>query len=460
MPHFLASAAGSRQKKYNNFMELNLNLLPKKPGVYIMKDRQGIIIYIGKAINIHARVHQYFQTGAQASRGWKIPSLVPLIAKIDFIVCVSERDALLLEEKLIKQYQPFFNSMLKDDKSYPYLKLSLQEDFPRLTLTRNPKPDGAAYFGPYPQISNIKALLKFLWKSKFAALRPCKWNFSLTKPLSEKKIQGCLYYHTNQCSAPCCGKISFADYRATAMRVQMFLDGNFTEFTKELNRAMKAASTDMRYEEAAKYRDFIAALAHMKERVAVSEYRNDKLTKKMEASQKLKRLSEILGSQKIIRHIEAFDNSHLYGKEAVGGMVCFVDGEKHKAHYRRFKIKSPLPPTGGDDFLMMRECVGVRIKQILNLPQADRPDLFLIDGGKGQLSFALQAVKEAGLDINIISLAKREEEIFIPNSPESIKLDKADPALQLIMEIRDEVHRFAITYHRLLRNKKLFEDKK
>ena len=437
--------------------ELNLNLLPKEPGVYIMKDASGTVIYVGKAINIYNRVHQYFQTGAENSRGWKIPSLVPLIAKIDFIVCVSERDALILENKLIKKYKPFFNSLLKDDKTYPWIKLTMQEDYPRLMLTRKVLPDGAEYFGPYPKVSNVKRLMHFLWKDKYAPLRPCKWVFSRAKPLAEKKSLSCIYYHTDQCPAPCRGKISYEQYREIAERASMFLRGDFSSFKEESLKQMREAAKAMEYEKAAKFRDFARAMDHMRERIKVSRYQDDKLEKKIETADKLKRLSEILRSDKIIRHIEAFDNSHLYGRQAVGGMVCFVDGEKYKAHYRRFKIKSELPETGGDDFLMMKESVLRRIEQIKQLPEHNRPDLFLIDGGKGQLSFALEAVKEAGLDIKVISLAKREEEIFVPHQSQSIRLDKSDPALKLIMEIRDEVHRFAISYHRLLRNKALMD---
>lgn len=440
-------------------MDLNLNLLPKKPGVYIMKDNSGTVIYVGKAVNIFNRVHQYFQSGAENSRGWKIPNLVPLIAKIDFVVCVSERDALILEDKLIKKYKPFFNSLLKDDKTYPWIKLSMQEDYPRITLTRRVLPDGAEYFGPYPKVSNVKRLLNFLWKDKYAPLRQCKWAFTRQKPLPEKKFMSCIYYHTNQCPAPCAGKINYEDYRALAKRAGMFLGGNFISFEEDILKQMKSASKAMEYEKAAKFRDFYRALQHMRERIKVSRYHDEKLDRKIQAAEKLKRLSEVLGSPKIIRHIEAFDNSHLFGKQAVGAMVCFVDGEKYKAHYRRFKIKSELPETGGDDFLMMRECVLRRLEQIKKLPLENRPDLFLIDGGKGQLSFAMQSIAQSGLDIKVISLAEREEEIFIPNQSKSIKLDKSDPALKLIMEIRDEVHRFAITYHRLLRDKALLENK-
>lgn len=438
-------------------MSLNLNLLPKEPGVYIMKDASGVVIYVGKAINIYNRVHQYFQTGAENSRGWKIPSLVPLIAKIDFVVCASERDALILENKLIKRYKPFFNSLLKDDKTYPWIKLSMQEDYPRITLTRKVLPDGAEYFGPYPKVSNVKRLLNFLWKDKYAPLRQCKWSFNRQKPLPEKKIFSCIYYHTKQCPAPCAGKISYDDYRAIARRATLFLSGDFASFKEDITKQMRAASKALEYEKAAQFRDFARAIEHMRERIKVSRYQDEKLDKKIQAAEKLKRLSEVLHSEKIIRHIEAFDNSHLYGRQAVGGMVCFVDGEKYKAHYRRFKIKSELPETGGDDFLMMKESVLRRIEQVKQLPAENRPDLFLIDGGKGQLSFAMQAISQAGLEIKVISLAKREEEIFVPHQSESIKLDKSDPALRLIMEIRDEVHRFAITYHRLLRNKALLE---
>lgn len=438
-------------------MSLNLNLLPKEPGVYIMKDASGVVIYVGKAINIYNRVHQYFQTGAENSRGWKIPSLVPLIAKIDFVVCASERDALILENKLIKRYKPFFNSLLKDDKTYPWIKLSMQEDYPRITLTRKVLPDGAEYFGPYPKVSNVKRLLNFLWKDKYAPLRQCKWSFNRQKPLPEKKIFSCIYYHTKQCPAPCAGKISYDDYRAIARRAALFLSGDFASFKEDVTKQMHAASKALEYEKAAQFRDFARAIEHMRERIKVSRYQDEKLDKKIQAAEKLKRLSEVLHSEKIIRHIEAFDNSHLYGRQAVGGMVCFVDGEKYKAHYRRFKIKSELPETGGDDFLMMKESVLRRIEQLKQLPAENRPELFLIDGGKGQLSFAMQAISQAGLEIKVISLAKREEEIFVPHQSESIKLDKSDPALRLIMEIRDEVHRFAITYHRLLRNKALLE---
>ncbi len=436
---------------------LGINLLPKSAGVYLMKDGRGTIIYIGKAKNIFNRVHQYFKEENYVEGGWKTVGLVPLIRKIDFIICASERDALLLENKLIKKYQPFFNTLLKDDKTYPFIKLSVQEDYPRLTVTRKRVRDGALYFGPYPKGLMLRSVLDFLQKNKYAPLRPCKWSFSRQKPLAEKKAASCIYNHTRLCPAPCCGRISYGDYRAIVKRVRLFLEGDFKKFKKTVLADMRKASAALDYEQAAKLRDFANALEHFKERVEVSNYRQEKLAKSVQSGQKLKRLSEILGSSKIIRHIEAFDNSHLQGHQAVGAMVCFIDAQKYKAHYRRFKIKTPMPQRGADDFAMMREIVSRRLSQIKLLAPKRRPDLFVIDGGKGQLAFALEAIEASGLDIKVISLAKREEEFFVPNRQSSVKLDKSDAALRLLMEIRDEVHRFAITYHRLLRGKALLK---
>ena len=436
--------------------KLNLSLLPSAFGVYLMKDKQGAVLYIGKAINIRKRVSQYFSGHEEQTRGWKIAALMPLISHIDFVVCASERDALLLENKLIKQYQPFFNSMLKDDKSYSYLKLTVGEDYPRLMLTRKKIKDKSLYFGPYPKAYNIKQLLHFLRRSGFAPLRQCNYSFGRKKPLAQNKIQGCIYYHTGQCSAPC-AKISYEEYQKIVSRVALFLDGNFKQAKAELLVVMKDAAKNLNYEDAAKCRDLISALEQMGERIKVSKYDAEKLENKLSVSEKLKELTRVLKSPVLINHIEAFDNSHLFGKEAVGAMVCFIDGEKYKAHYRRFKIKAQMKDTGADDFLMMKECVLRRLNQLKNLAPEKRPQLFLIDGGKGQLNFAAEAIKEAGFNIQVISLAKKEEEIFLPNRSNSLRLPKNSPALRLLQEIRDEVHRFVITYHRLLRNKALYK---
>lgn len=420
-----------------------------------MRAKDGTILYVGKAKNLSDRVKQYFQQSNLYSRGWKLPSLLPLIAKIDYVTCASERDALVLEEKLIKKYQPFFNSLGKDGKSYPYLKLSMSEDFPRLQLVRGRKTAGDLYYGPYPKTSIIKSLMRFLWKSKYAPLRPCKWNFSRTKPLDEIKIKTCIYYHTGQCPAPCTGKISYEDYREIAQRMADFLDGNFGDLSEKLTARMQTLSQNLEYEQAAIYRNFLYALEHMKERVLVGQFKDEKITTAMENTDKLKRLAEVIGLKKLPAHIEAFDNSHLFGREAVGCMVCFINGEKNHEHYRRFKIKTQMPDKGGSDFAMMQESVFRRLRQLKRDP-SQMPDLILLDGGKSQIHAAMNAFDKAGLYIPFIALAETHEGIYLPGARESIKLPIGDPALNLLMEIRDEVHRFAITYHRKLRGKAEF----
>lgn len=417
-----------------------------------MRSKEGVILYVGKAKNLSDRVKQYFQASNLYSRGWKLPSLLPLIAKIDYITTASERDALVLEEKLIKQYQPFFNSLGKDGKSYPYLKLTMGEDFPRLQLTRRRTPGKDLYYGPYPKSSIVKSLMRFLWKSKYAPLRPCKWNFSREKPLDDLKIRTCIYYHTGQCPAPCAGKISYEDYRQIANRMALFLDGDYQQITQDVTALMKAHSDKMEYEQAAVYRNFLHGIEHMKERVLVGRFKDEKIVTAMQNTDKLKRLAQVIGMHKLPAHIEAFDNSHLFGREAVGCMVCYINGEKNHEHYRRFKIRSPLPARGGSDYTMMRESVYRRLRQLKKDP-SQTPDLILLDGGKSQISAALEAYDKAGMYIPFIALAETHEGIYLPGAQESIKLPIGDPALNLLMEIRDEVHRFAITYHRKLRDK-------
>ena len=443
-------------------MDERIAILPKKPGVYIMRAKDGTILYIGKAKNLSDRVKQYFQESNLYSRGWKLPSLLPLIAKIDYVTCASERDALVLEEKLIKQYQPFFNSMGKDGKTYPYLKLSLSEDFPRLQIVRKSaaeagKKSGDAYYGPYPKSYIVKSLVRFLSKSGYAPLRPCKWKFSRVKKLPDIKINTCIYYHTGQCPAPCAGKISYEDYQQNAQRMADFLDGNFDGLAQTLTALMKKSSANLAYEQAAVYRNFLHALAHMKERVLIGRFKDDYITTAMQNTDKLKRLAEVIGLKKLPAHIEAFDNSHLFGRQAVGCMVCYINGEKNHEHYRRFKIKTPMPQKGGSDFAMMQESIYRRLRQLKRDP-SQTPDLILLDGGKSQIHAALNAYERAQMFIPFIALAETHEGIYLPGAAESIKLPLGDPALNLLMEIRDEVHRFAITYHRKLREKKQLEN--
>jgi len=431
----------------------SLAVLPHTPGVYLMRSSTGEIIYVGKAKDLAKRVPQYFSK-SRAAGDRKITALVALIRKIDYIPCASERDALVLERDLIGRLQPFFNSMWKDGKSYPYIKISFGEEFPRIGIARRKADDGGSYFGPYPKTSYVRKLLGWLWKSGFLPLRPCKWNFSRKNPLPQKTINACIYFHTKQCPAPCAGRITPAAYRRLARRGEDFLSGKAYRLREDFEKKMKAASSAMDYEEAARYRDLMYAISHMEERVKVSLFRDEELAGAMESSRAARRLGEVLGLARPPEHIEAFDTSSLFGREPVGSMVCFVHGKKHHPHYRRFKIRSVLPEGGSDDFLMIKEIVSRRLLA-LKREGGPLPDLFLIDGGKGQLAMAAQAEAETGVRIPLVSLAKREEELFVPGRSESIRLPKSDPALRLLMLIRDETHRFGISYHRQLRGRRL-----
>ena len=230
--------------------------------------------YIGKALDLAKRVAQYFNPRKE---DLKNQSLVPLIRRIDYILCESEREALLLERRLINENQPFFNVLWKDGKTYPYLKITLGEDFPRIFTTRRKAKDGGAYFGPFPKVTPIRALLRYLWKQRLFPLRPCRWDFSQAKPLDKRKITACLYYHTKEYPAPCAGKISKADYRDIAERAVLFFKGRYDDLRGEFEREMNAASKAMDYERAMQLRDNVSALSQMGERVRVRAVEADQV---------------------------------------------------------------------------------------------------------------------------------------------------------------------------------------
>ncbi len=423
-----------------------------------MRDLSGKIIYIGKAKDLAKRVSHYFNPGADKNRSWKIPNLAALIRKIDYIPCESENDALILERDFIHKYQPFFNQMWKDDKSYPCLKLTVKEDFPRLLLTREKVKDGSLYFGPYPKVSQIKALLRHLTRRKFLRLRQCRWDIRKGKRLEQKKIHSCLYYHTGQCPAPCALKISKPEYSKYAKQAVMFLEGRYGELRKNFKRSMSLASAKLEYETAGLYLNLLKALDEISGRIKISRLSPLKTQELIKTTQAATRLMQALGLKTPPLHIEAFDTSHISGKNPVGAMVCFRNGERFTGHYRKFRIKSAPPSQGADDFAMIKEIVKRRLEALKNSPHAV-PDLFLIDGGKGQLSSASEALEEAGFKIPVVSLAKKDEELFVLGVSRPVKLEASDPALKLLQAARDEAHRFALSYHRYLRTKSLLEEK-
>ena len=424
--------------------------LPHKTGVYIMRDGSGEILYIGKALDLAKRVAQYFNPNKEDAKN---QSLAPLIRRIDYILCQSEREALLLERRLIHENQPFFNVMWKDGKTYPYLKISLGEDYPRLFTTRRKVRDGGAYFGPYPRVAPVKSLLRYLWRQRMFPLRPCAWDFTEAKPLDRKKINACLYYHTKECPAPCAGKISKDDYRKIAERAVLFFKGRYKDLREEFQREMEAASKALDYERAAQSRDNMTALGLMGERVRVRAVEADDVGGALAATRSVTDLQAALGLSSPPVHVECFDISHFQGHQTVASMVCFMGGRPNRDHYRKFKIRDV---AGIDDFKSMREAVFRRYKR-LKAEKASLPDLVLIDGGKGQLGAAHGALAELKLKIPLASLAKRIEEVFLTTRPESLVLPIGSPALSLLQRLRDEAHRFGVAYHRSLRGKALFE---
>ena len=427
-----------------------LSILPHDPGVYLMRDAAGRILYIGKAIDLRKRVANYFRAERLEPR---IRALMAEVRNIDYVAAASEREALVMEQRLIHRHQPDYNVIWKDGKSYPFVKIT-NEDFPRLRLTRRKLRDGASYFGPYPNTSGVRQIMRDLWRRGMVPLRPCDFEFSETKPLERKKIDACLYFHTGQCPAPCAGKISKEDYRRLADQGRLFFEGKNVPLRAAWEKEMKASAAALNFERAAHFRDILIALDHVNERVTFRALKEEDVQGRLEASRSLRELQEKLGLPRPPVRIEAFDISHIQGVETVASMVCFVGGNPFKGGYRKYKIKTV---SGVDDFASMEEVVSRRYRKVTdeNLPW---PDLVLIDGGPGQLSAALKGLKRVtGRAQPIASLAKREEEVYLPDRKDPLRLPKDSPALQLLQQVRDESHRFAVGFHRRRRAKRLLE---
>ena len=532
-----------------------LAVLPDKPGVYLMHDAEGRVIYVGKAVVLKNRVRSYFRN--LASHTPKVRAMVAKIAEIETIVTSSEVEALILECNLIKKYRPRYNISLKDDKTYPYLKVTVQEDFPRLFATRRQSRDGARYYGPYADAGAMHATVKLL-RSMFP-LRTCR-KMNPDRP--------CLNYHIKRCLAPCAGYVSREEYRNMIQSVCMVLDGRTAELERDLKRRMQAAAEEYAFEEAARLRDQLQSVERLNESqkavtnnggdmdvigyaqdmtgiclqiffvrkgkligrdnfflqddgdepreiltAFVKQYYNEAtfvpkeivvaylpepeeqqlitawLTEKAQRrvdlllpqrgvkkellkladdnaaklleerlrkgslslkndQQAAEELQQALGLPHSLERMDCFDISHTQGSETVASMVVFRNGSVSKKDYRKYKIVSAEGKP--DDFKSMQEVVYRRYRDY-----EDLPSLVVIDGGKGQLSSALEVIRGLGLaELPVVGLAKREEEIFLPHQSDSILLDRDSAALHLIQRIRDEAHRFAITYHRKLRGKR------
>ncbi|UCE42888.1 MAG: excinuclease ABC subunit UvrC [Candidatus Aminicenantes bacterium] len=541
--------------KTKNSLRAKLDTFPKKPGIYFFKDKFQNIIYIGKARSLRDRVKSYFIPSTDA----KVNNLLGETRDIEYILTGSEKEANFLENNFIQQYQPKFNLRLKDDKSFPYLKLSLQDRYPGIYLTRRVKADGSKYFGPFSPAHQARQTIHLI--SKFFGIRTC------TEKLPGKRKRPCLEYDLKLCSAPCTEFISEIEYKENVNNARLFMEGKVDELLKIARAGMKESAEQQEFEQAAQWRDLIHTLenikeepkmisvglddkdiigfAHQKDRTALyvfvmrkgkvsesesvlskkidktsptdplsfhlSQFYKDRknwpdkillpcppihrqklqdeisfLAKKsvklmvphkgknrklVELADRnaeiilketsngrlpLRETQEILDLERIPRRIEGFDVSNTGGEESVGSVVVFEEGHPRKQEYRKYKIKTVKGP---DDVACLQEVIRRRYTRLKREKKA-LPDLILVDGGKGQLNIARKTLKQLGLEnLPVISLAKRDEIIFAPSHSQGLKLDRTSPVLKLFQHIRDEAHRFAITYHRMKRDKRSFESK-
>jgi excinuclease ABC subunit C len=548
----------------NQYLEDKLNALPLLPGIYQFLSDKGKVIYVGKAKNLRSRVRSYFQNRIESP---KTSILVSKIADIQLIITDSEIEALVLENNLIKEFKPRYNILLKDDKSFPYIRVT-NEPFPQIFPTRNIIKDGSKYFGPYTEVKNMKSSLRLI--TKIFKIRSCKLDIT-QEAIDKKKFKVCLDYHIKKCEGPCEGFVSRIHYNSMVNQVIKVLRGKTGELIEELNLQMKEASGTMEFEKAAEIRDKIEQLQlysakqkivsnDLEDRDIISsafegkdvsatvlniraghlvgkrqlnltaevnedekqiysaiikfyydefvevpqgiildtepedaetliEWLNSKAIKKcrfvipqkqsevkslllMCKQNAILQLKEIqlqrmkkegnvpyvlsalqrdLRLKKLPRVIECFDNSNLQGSDAVASMVVFTDGKPKKSLYRKFIIKTV---EGPDDFASMREIISRRYSRVIQENQPV-PDLIMVDGGKGQLSSAIESLNEIGLKgYEIIGLAKRLEEVFLPGESEPQSIPKTSSSLKLLQHVRDEAHRFAITFHRQRRSKR------
>ena len=545
------------QKKLGIMSDLKSEIkdLPKKPGIYFFKDKGGEVIYIGKARSLKNRVKSYFLPTSDA----KIKKILSETEEIDFILTDSAKEAAFLENNFIRQHQPRFNLRLKDDKSFPYLKLTLQEKFPAIYLTRRVEEDGAKYFGPFSPAHQARNTIHL--SAKYFGVRTCQ------EPVPGKRKRPCLDYDLKLCSAPCVEYISESDYRESIKNAFLFLEGKTEKLLKILKKKMQEAAARQEFEQAAHWRDILRTIEEIKakpklisvgmenkdifgysrenknvalyvffmrkgkviesediffqeeedidDKEILSNYlktfykhrksmpdkillpfapeekdgilkrvsnlrggkieiivprkgKNKKLVdlassnaeillrKKYEGLAPLMEIKKIFSLKSIPERIEGFDISNIGGEEAVGSLVVFENGRPQKNDYRKYKIKTV---AGSNDVASLQEVIRRRYKRILE-EKKDFPDLILVDGGKGQLNAARGALEELGVsNLPIVSLAKKEEIIFAPDRKKGISLERTSPALKLFQNIRDEAHRFAISFHRLRREKRSFESR-
>lgn len=417
-----------------------VNQIPMTPGVYFMKDAEGNILYIGKARLLKNRVRSYFVNRMQLP---KIAVLVGQIRRIDYIETTTEMDALLLEAQLVRKYQPKYNKELKDDKSFPLLKIT-SEKFPRVVITRNKTDKKAIYYGPYTDAGLLREAVNLI--NSLFPIRKCR---RLPKT-------ACLYYHIGQCVAPCIKPDVKEEYDRWVGEVRGFLGGGKKSIVEYLTERMRAAASELRFEDAQFFKEQIHALGALKKKRFIP--RNPESGIGLAASLELKK---ILGLEKLPERIVCFDVSNIQGDEAVASKVAFHRELPDKMGYRRYKIRTV---DGIDDYAMMQEAVRRMLRALKEGREDFIPDILMIDGGKGHLRAAFEVMKEEGFEgTALISIAKKFETIYSAQkmfsgeleSGEDLNIPRDAPANHLLQKVRDEAHRFAVSYHRSLKERNL-----
>jgi excinuclease ABC subunit C len=425
--------------------------LGKTPGVYLMKDAKGRVIYVGKSASLRDRVGSYFQPSTKLE--FQKQGLLVDVVDFDILECESEVEALLAENRLIKDIQPRYNARLVDDKTFPYLMITSGDDFPGLYVTRNPTDPKAKLYGPFTSVYQLKEAVQHMQRAfKF---RTCHLDI-LEGDDKRRHFRPCLLYAINQCTAPCADKISKEAYGEDIGRLKRFLDGNRTAVLRDLQKEMAEASARLDFEKAAKVRDELKALQSIGKRAAKGDaefWQPEAFVSNPQEG--VVALQKVLGLPEPPRILETIDIAHLHGDEMVGSKVTFIDGVPFKDSYRRYKIKHG---QGNNDFLSIQEVVSRRYREAADGHEL-YPDIICIDGGVGQLNAALDVFKI--MDVKppmVISLAKKEELIYVQGRSEPIRLPRNNLALKLLQYSRDEAHRFAQHYHHILRRKATLEE--
>ena len=424
-------------------MSLDLRDVPDRPGVYLLKDGQSKVLYVGKSVNLKNRLKYYTKPVPEP----RINRLIELAKEVDYYEVGSEIESLILEVNLIKKYLPEYNVQLKDDKDYLYIIITKERFSKVLPARKRSITTAKYYFGPFPSSSSVRSTLKTLRRI---------FPYSTCKPppteREGKQKRACLHYHLGLCPGVCIGKASEKEYKKNIKDIVLFLEGKKQTVVNSLKKEMKEASGDLRYEKAGEISRKVKSLEYVLQKVhSVEKHLEDHQFMRVYREEELKDLQKVLNLKKIPRRIEGYDISNIQGEFATGSMVVFANGSPEKSEYRKFKIKKVV---GINDTEMMKEILKRRFKNDWPLP-----DLIVVDGGKGQLSAVKSVLKELNVDIDFASLAKRLEQIFTPIKAGPITLPRDSKALHVIQRLRDEAHRFAISYHRHLRERNILTPK-